>query len=67
MSEQTTASSSAPAAPAVPKTDPFFSKNYASKAGDAAKEGLIFGVRIAAVAAPILLVSGLINWATRRD
>lgn len=66
MSEQNTASSS-PAAPSVSKTDPFFSKNYASKAGDAAKEGLIFGVRIAAVAAPILLVSGLINWATRRD
>lgn len=47
-------------------TDPFFSKNYASKLTDGAKEGLVFGVKLAAVAAPFMIVSGLLSW-IRRD
>lgn len=46
-------------------SDPFFSKSYASKLTEGAKEGLIFGVKIAAVAAPVMLVSGLLSWVRR--
>lgn len=37
--------------------DAFFSKGYGAKLSSGAKEGLVFGVRVAAVVAPVLFVS----------